>query len=80
MVSDAASTRGEANYLFEEPEVIKLPILFRSLDTNGNATTGVKEVKSGEVKSEKWFTLQGQRVVNPGKGLYIKDGKKVVIK
>ena len=80
MVSTAASTRGEANYLLEEPEVIKLPILFRSLDNESNGTTGVKEVKSGEVKSEEWFTLQGQRVVNPGKGIYIKNGKKVVIK
>ena len=75
-----ASTRGEANYLLEEPEVIKMPILFRSLDSDGNGTTGVKEVRSGEVKSEKWFTLQGQRVVNPGKGLYIKNGKKVIVR
>ena len=45
-----------------------------------NGTTGVKEVKSGEVKSEEWFTLQGQRVMNPGKGLYIKNGKKVVVR
>jgi len=27
-----------------------------------------------------WYTLQGQRVAKPGKGLYIKNGKKVVIK
>ena len=30
-----------------------------------DGTTGVKEVKSGEVKGEKWYTLQGQRVVEP---------------
>ncbi len=79
MVS-AASTRGEANYLLEEPEVIKMPISFRSLDNDGEGTTGVKEVKSGEVKGEKWFTLQGQRVENPGKGIYIQNGKKVIIR
>ena len=45
-----------------------------------NGTTGIKEVKNGEVKGEEWFTLQGQRVMNPGKGLYIKNGKKVIIK
>ena len=27
-----------------------------------------------------WYTLQGQRVAKPGKGLYIRNGKKVVIK
>jgi len=81
MVSGVASTRGaEANFILEEPEVLKLPISFRSLGNDGDGTTGVKEVKSGEVKSEEWFTLQGQRVVNPGKGLYIKNGKKVMIK
>ena len=45
-----------------------------------DGTTGVKEVKSGEVKSDEWFTLQGQRVAKPGKGLYIKNGKKVIVR
>ena len=27
-----------------------------------------------------WYTLQGQRVAKPGKGIYIRNGKKVVIK
>ena len=81
MVSGVASTRGaEANYILEEPEVIKLPISFRSLSNDGDGTTGVKEVKNGVVNNGEWFTLQGQRVVNPGKGLYIKNGKKVIIK
>ncbi len=81
MVAGAASTRGaEAKYILEEPEMIKLPISFRSIDNDSNGTTGVKEVKSKGVKSEEWFTLQGQRIVNPGKGIYIRNGKKVVIK
>ena len=45
-----------------------------------DGTTGVKEVKSGEVKGEKWYTLQGQRVAKPGKGLYIRNGKKVIVR
>ena len=45
-----------------------------------DGTTGVKEVKSGEVKSDEWFTLQGQRVAKPGKGLYIRNGKKVIVR
>ena len=47
---------------------------------DGEGTTGIKEVKSVEVKCEKWFNLQGQRVENPSKGLYIKNGKKVLVK
>ena len=46
----------------------------------GDGTTSIREVKSGEVKGEEWYTLQGQRVAKPGKGLYIHNGRKVVIK
>jgi hypothetical protein len=82
MVATAASTRGaEANYILEEPEMIKLPILFRSIGNDGDGTTGIKDQPSKfNVPSDAYYTLQGQRVVNPGKGLYIKNGKKVVIK
>ena len=82
MVAAAASTRGsEADYKFEEPEMIKLPISFRSLENDGDGTTGIKVQSSMfNVQSDAYYTLQGQRVVNPGKGLYIMNGKKVVIK
>ena len=77
-----ASTRGaEANYLLEEPEVIKLPISFRSIDNDGDDTTGIKVQSSmSNALSDAYYTLQGQRVTKPGKGLYIKNGKKIVIK
>ena len=42
-------------------------------------TTGVNEVKTQKVAGE-YFNLAGQRVANPTKGLYIVNGKKVVIK
>ena len=81
MVAAAASTRGaEDDYKFEEPEVIKLPIDFKSIGSEGDGTTSIREVKSGEVKGEEWYTLQGQRVAKPGKGLYIKNGKMVIVR
>jgi hypothetical protein len=82
MVAVAASTRGaEGNYVLEEPEVIKLPISFRSIDNDGDGTTGIKDQSSMfHVQSDAYYTLQGQRVVNPGKGLYIKNGKKVIVR
>lgn len=56
-------------------------------DIDGSdGTTALREVKSEGVKGEKWddgewYTLQGQRVTKPTKpGLYILNGKKVVIK
>ncbi len=76
-----ASTRGVDNYILEEAEIIKLPISFRSLGNDGDGTTGINVQSSMfNVPSDAYYTLQGQRVQNPSKGLYIKNGKKVVIK
>ena len=80
MVAVSSTRSAEDDYKFEEPEVIKLPIEFKSIGSEGDGTTSIKEVKSGEVKSDEWFTLQGQRVTKPGKGLYIRNGKKVIVR
>ena len=43
--------------------------------------TGVNEVKEvNEVNDNSWYNLAGQRVAQPTKGLYIVNGKKVIIK
>lgn len=42
-------------------------------------TTAVNTVKAGNADG-KWYNLQGQEVAVPTKGLFIKDGKKYVIK
>ena len=80
MVAVPSTRSAEDSYKFEEPEVIKLPIDFKSIGSEGDGTTSIKEVKSGEVKSDEWYTLQGQRVAKPGKGLYIRNGKVVVVR
>ena len=63
----------------ESDEVIGIPLL-RGIGGDDDGTTSIREVKSEGVKSEEWYTLQGQRVAKPGKGLYIRNGKVVVIK
>ena len=46
-----------------------------------NVTTGIIEVNTNTTnKSEGAFNLQGRRIVNPKKGLYIVNGKKMIIK
>lgn len=48
-----------------------------------NGTTGINEVQDSGFKvqgSEAFYNLNGQRVAQPTKGLYIVNGKKVVIK
>jgi hypothetical protein len=51
-----------------------------NIDT-GDGTTFISAISKDEMNNERWFDLQGQRIVRPQKkGIYIRDGKKVVIK
>ncbi len=51
-------------------------------DEQGSAADGIKVVNSVIVNANNnaWYTLQGVRVAQPNKGVYIHNGKKVVIK
>lgn len=51
----------------------KIQIVFR------DETTGIKNIET-YLNDEAIYDLQGRRVVEPGKGIYIKKGKKIVIK
>ena len=45
-----------------------------------NATTGISQIENGELNTEDAvFNLNGQHVAQPTKGLYVVNGKKVVI-
>ena len=54
---------------------------FIGIEFEDDGTTSIKDLAPAlsEGKGE-WYTLQGQRVAKPGKGLYIRNGKKVVVK
>ena len=45
----------------------------------GNETTAIENVKAQKTENQ-YFNLAGQRVAQPTKGLYIVNGKKVIIK
>ena len=51
----------------------------RSLDIDGDGTTAIKNMKVG-TEDNIYYDLQGRRVLYPKKGLYIVNGKKVIIK
>ena len=42
--------------------------------------TGIGEIKTQKIESGQFFDLQGRKVAQPTKGLYIVNGKKIVIK
>ena len=46
----------------------------------GIKPSGIIEVVREESALDTWYDLQGRPVAQPGKGIYIKNGKKVVIK
>ena len=50
------------------------------LDFNGEGTTGINSVERGALSVEGCYTLDGRRVAQPTKGLYIVNGKKVMVK
>ena len=54
---------------------------FIGIEFEDDGTTSIKGLTPVLSEGEgAWYTLQGQRVAKPGKGLYIRNGHKVVIK
>ena len=50
---------------------------FFSLD---DETTGVKAIENSQLTIDNYYDLQGRKVAQPTKGLYIVNGKKVIVK
>ena len=66
-------------------------IAFTCMNRNGvsvwgyqsSSATGIKSIRtdpSAGSGADKWYNLQGQLVEHPRPGLYIKNGKKVIIR
>ena len=49
-------------------------------ELTSGSTTGISNVKANSLQDGAIYNLQGVRVSNPQKGIYIQNGKKVVIK
>ena len=46
----------------------------------GDETTGIEDNNRETITNNRYYDLQGRKVAQPKKGLYIVNGKKVVIK
>ena len=51
-----------------------------SFTVDGENTTGIYNVEDGTLEDGKFYNLKGQLVENPTKGVYVVNGKKVIIK
>lgn len=47
---------------------------------SGDDTTGIKSTLNSQFSTVNYYDLQGRRVAQPQKGLYIVDGRKVILK
>ena len=56
------------------------PAIAYIVGTNGNGTTAIKNIENKQDATGEYYNLQGQRVNAPAKGLYIHNGKKIIIK
>ena len=57
----------------------KMALVFDDL-VDGNETTGIKELETEKVNNNKYYNLQGIEVAHPVKGIYIHNGKKIIVK
>ena len=57
----------------------KMALVFDDL-VDGNEVTGIKELETENLNNDKYYNLQGIEVAHPVKGIYIHNGKKVIVK
>ena len=50
-----------------------------TLMVDEDGTTGIKTIDNGELTIDNYYDLQGRKVSHPTKGLYIVNGKKIII-
>lgn len=64
----------------DNPQLAKAMIFFDDEDIDDNTSTGITTIKDNIVKDNVYYNMQGIRVVNPTKGMYIINGKKILVK
>ena len=70
----------ENQYEGESPaKFANMAMVFDDL-IEGNETTGIKELETEVLNDNKYYNLQGVEVAYPVKGIYIHNGKKVIVK
>ena len=57
----------------------KIALVFDDM-VDGNETTGIKELETEKMNNNKYYNLQGIEVAHPVKGIYIHNGKKIIVK
>ena len=70
-----ATAKGIANPTFDD-----ILALQAAIDQFQQESTGITSIKDDKVESATYYDLNGRRIDHPAKGVYVKNGKKVVVK
>jgi len=79
VAAKAVNVRAKKAYI-DMSKIENVPSSARSIMLTFNDVTGVKELKNEKMTIDQVYTLSGQRVSTPTKGLYIVNGNKIIIK
>lgn len=71
---------GDFNYNVKVSEGVSVPEKIGDPRWTQTITTGINEVKTAAESNDVWYNLQGVRVSQPVKGVYVSNGKKIVVK
>ena len=71
--------KGTSAY-FSIPDAASVSARELSIIIDGNDATGITNIVTGKSTDNGWYNLQGQRLEAPSKGVFIKDGKKVLVR
>ena len=80
---EANAENGSAPFrAYFKPGIYDRTVNSLAIGSEPNGTTGIEDVNLNVNKNENgnFFNLNGQRVTHPTKGLYINNGKKIIIK
>ena len=56
------------------------PLTARAIVIGAAETTGIADMNRETITNDRYYDLQGRRIMQPVKGLYISNGKKVMVK
>lgn len=78
--ANGATLRANKAYLSTAYNVETGPARALAVASDAIETTGINNVQNSGIKAQGYYNLNGQRVSSPTKGLYIVNGRKVVVK
>lgn len=69
-----------AGYFVTSDNKLSAPMNYQFTVANNGSITGIDEINADEAAANEYFDLQGRRMARPGRGIFIRNGKKVLVR